>query len=342
MSRSRLTVLSSLSVAVLGALAAGSAFVLDPARAAVGPLPAEALVLPADASFLVGLDVRRFVASPFYRKFAGKGDPARPRAFLDLEEKTGLDPERDVDGVILAGSKEAGRAGEPSGVAFVTGRFDRSRLAGSLESRPGVTWKKLAGTTAYLFREDDRGAAALAFLDDRTLVLGSQAAVEAVVTAHAEGARSLRGNAALMEPLAKLKPGSTFWMVGGQSLLAQLPATIPAPGAGTGDGASLALPALTGLAVSGDLEPEITLNATAAAADAAAAGNLADIVRGLWAVAALQARQKPELASLSNAVNVTTEGNQVHLTARFPYELDALLPQRKGGGVASTDSGPIR
>jgi hypothetical protein len=328
MSRSRVVVFSSLSVAGLGALVAASAFFLDPARAAVGPLPAEALVLPADSSFVIGLDVKRFVASPFYRRFAAKGDPARPQAFKDLEEKTGLDPERDLDGVIVAGRKGAGTH---DGLAFVTGRFDRSRLAASIEARPGVTWKKDQGATTYLFRENEKGAGALAFLDDKTLVLGSQPAVEAAVAAHAQGTRSLRQNAALMELLSRVKPGSTFWMVGDQSLLAQLPKTIPAPGASGGDGSSLTLPALTSLSVTGDLEPEVALHATGGAADAAAAGNLADVVRGLWALAALQARQKPELASLSNAVNVTTEGNQVHVTARLPYALlDALQPKKAG------------
>jgi hypothetical protein len=333
MSRSRFAIFTSFSVAALGALVAASAFVLDPARAAVGPLPAEALVLPADTSFVVGLDVKRFVASPFYRKYAGKGDPGRPKAFRELEEKTGIDPERDVDGVILAGKKGADAE---TGLAFVTGRFDRARLAGSIEARPGVTWREDQGTTTYLFREGEKSSGALAFLDDHTLVVGAGASVESVVAAHAQGARSLRQNAVLMELLGKVKPGSTFWMVGDQSLLAQLPRNVPAPGRAAGDGASVTLPALKSLAVTGDLDPEVSLQATGAAADEAAARNLADVVRGFMALAALQARQKPELASLTNAVNVTTEGIQVHVTARFPYELlDALQP-KKGGEPAPT------
>jgi hypothetical protein len=46
MSRSRLVVFISMLVVVTGVVAGVSALYLDPARAAVGPLPAAALVLP--------------------------------------------------------------------------------------------------------------------------------------------------------------------------------------------------------------------------------------------------------------------------------------------------------
>ena len=70
MSRSRLVVLSSAVVVSVGALAAVGAFYLDPARAAVGPLPPQGLSLPAGTRFLMGIDVKRFVASPFYTRYA--------------------------------------------------------------------------------------------------------------------------------------------------------------------------------------------------------------------------------------------------------------------------------
>src|SRR5438045_459906 len=99
MSRSRLVVLSSAVVVSVGALAAAGAFYLDPARAAVGPLPPQGLSLPAGTRFVMGIDVKRFVASPFYTRYAAARAASRPQAFAELEEKTGLNPERDVDQV---------------------------------------------------------------------------------------------------------------------------------------------------------------------------------------------------------------------------------------------------
>src|SRR5262245_47161312 len=287
MTRSRLFVLSSLLIVAAGLALALGAVVLNPARAAVGPLPGEALVLPAETSFVVGFDVKRLTASPFYQRYARANASMRPQAFGELQEKTGIDPERDLDLVVIAGSKGSSpSSGERSGIVFVTGTFDRARLARAIESeKRGVTWKQAHGSTVYLFNEGSKGAGAFSFLDDRTLVIGDQKGVEDTVSGHAEGRTALRSNAELMALLQQVKPGSTFWMVGDQSLLANMPKSIPAPGmGGSQDGTtSLSLPALKSLTVTGDLDPAVAVEVTGAARDEAAAKQLADVVRGFAA-----------------------------------------------------------
>jgi hypothetical protein len=338
MSRSRLVTTVAMAVVVTGVVGALGALVFDPARAAVGPLPGEGLSLPADARFVVGFDVKRLTESPLYQKY-GKA-AARPDAFADLEAKTGINPERDLDQVFLAGRD----GGSAAGVAMVIGRFDRSRLAQAIEARKGeVTWKSLGGTNVYLFGEGSKGAAALAFLDERTIVVGSQAAVEAAVANHAGGQNGLRSNTTLVRLLEQVKPGSAFWMVGDQSLLANLPKTVPAPGASAGPGGgtagtSVTLPNLQSLLVTGELEGALSLSVTGETTDAAAAKNLADIVRGFAALLQLQAAQKPELQELSSALNVTSEGSRVLLSARLPYELLEKLHQGGRTGQGSTTS----
>jgi hypothetical protein len=325
MTRSRWVVLGSSVVVAVGALLAMGAIYLSPARAAVGPLPAEGLVLPADTRFVVGLDVRRLVQSELYATSAGRRS-MRPEAFAELEATTGLNPERDLDQVVIAGGPSAGTGPHQPGLVLVSGRFDRYKLSRAIEtSGKGVTWKDHQGTTVYMFREGRKEANAAAFLDDDTLVFGSQAAVEATIASR--GKTPLRTNAPLMGLLERVKPGSTFWMVGDQSLLSNLPPSIPAPGGS--DGASLQLPAVRNLIVTGDLDPQVAVEATAETADETAAKNLADVVRGLLALAALQANQKPELKELASAVNVSTEVNQVHVNARIPHALFQSLQPKK-------------
>lgn len=327
MTRSRLVVLGSSVVVTVGVLLAMGAIYLSPARAAVGPMPAEGLILPADTRFVVGVDVRRLVQSELYTTSEGRR-AMRPEAFADLEERTGLNPERDLDQVVIAGGPSAGSGRRQPGIVLVSGRFDRYKLSRAIEtSGKGVTWKDHEGTTVYMFREG-KGADAAAFLDDNTLVFGNQPAVEAAIASRAGGKAPLRTNTSLMALLERVKPGSTFWMVGDQSLLSNLPQSIPAPG-GSG-GASLQLPAVRNLIVTGDLDPQIAVEATADTADEAAAKNLADVVRGLLALLALQGNQKPELKELASAVSVSTEVNQVHLNARIPHALfQSLQPAPK-------------
>ena len=292
MSRSRLVMSLSMAVVALGVLVALGALVLEPARAAVGPLPGEGLALPGDARFVVGFDVKRLTDSPFYKKYALQG--ARPDAFTDLEARTGIQPERD------------------------------------LEAKKGeVTWKSLSGTNVYMFREGSKGAAAMAFLDDHTLVIGSLAGVEATVTSHGGGQAGLKSNPTLIRLLGQVKPGSAFWMVGDQSLLANLPKTMPGMG---GAGTTMTLPNLQSLLVTGELEGAVSLSVTGETTDEPAAKNLADIVRGFAALVQLQAAQKPEWKELGSAINVSTSANTVLLSARFSYELlDALQPKGTTG-----------
>ena len=146
------------------------------------------------------------------------------------------------------------------------------------------------------------------------------------------GETPFKTNAALIGLVGKVRPGSTFWMVGDQSLLAGMPTSVPAPGA-SADGASVSLPSLKSLTVTGDLDPQVSLNVVGEAADDAAARNLADVVRGFVALMSLQAQQKPELRQLASAVTVATEQNRVLVSARLPYELlDALQPKAKPAG----------
>ena len=193
-----------------------------------------------------------------------------------------------------------------------------------------MTSKNVAGTTVYLFNEDPsgRGSAATAFLDDNTLVMGDQGSVEQTVTARAKGEAPLRENAGLLALLETVKPGSTFWMVGDQSLLANLPKSLPGMG-GPGTSQGIELPALKSLIVTGDLDPQVSLDVTGETGDEAAARNLADVVRGFVALASLQAGPRPELKQLASAINVTTEASRVHVAARVPYDVIESLQAKR-------------
>ncbi|PYQ08113.1 MAG: hypothetical protein DMF83_07635 [Acidobacteria bacterium] len=326
MTRSRLVVLSALIVVGVGVVGALGALYFDPARAAVGPLPAEGLALPGDTQFVMGFDVHRFVASPFYQRFGkDRQGQGRPPGFTELEEKTGLNPERDVDRILFAG--RGVEKGPEGGVLLVSGRFDRTKLSRAIETETkGVTSKSHEGTTVYLFREEvGKKTGAAAFLDDDTLVLGPRESVEATITNYAGGKAPMRSNAALVALLESVKPGSTFWAVGDQSVLSRLPLSIPGA---TGQGA-ISLPPVKSVVVTGDLDPMVAVELTGEAVDGKAAQNLADIVRGFVALASLQASQRPELKELASAVSVTTDAARVHVNLRVPYELiDSLSGKR--------------
>lgn len=327
MTRSRAVLVTSFSIVLAGSALALSALVMDPARAAVGPLPAEGLSLPADTRFVMGFDMKRFVASPFYSRYAAKEKPQHMKALAELEEKTGINAERDIDTVVVAGRGGA-NSGEP-GVVLVSGRFDRHKLARAIETEHnGVTWKSVEGETVYMLDEDQKrkGTGAVAFLDENTLALGNLSAVEEIITNRSRGAATLESNAKMLDLVRQVRTGAAFWMVGDKSALGQLPGGQATQG---GPGPGFNLPALESVIVVADLDPAVSVEFTGTATDAASAKNLADVFRGFLAMASLQAAQKPELKELSTAVSVTQDQNKVLVNARLPYELlDALQPKK--------------
>lgn len=332
---SKRLVLAAAGVAGLGAAVGLGVLYTGSARAAVGPLPGEALLLPADARFVGGVDVKRLTQSAFWAKYVHGRLEQRPQAFRDLEEKTGLDPERDIEQIVVAGSPR-GTRGE-GGIVLALGRFDRAKLSRAIETeKKGVTSKAVGGVTAYLFNEGQRGAGAVAFLDDRTLVVGTQAAVEGAIQSAAEGGKSLRRNETILRLLEQVRPDATFWMVGDQSVLENLPQNVPS------GGQQVALAGLRNVSVSGDLEPAISVEINGEAQDEASAKNLADVVRGLVALASLQASQRPELKELAAAVSVASDAQRVRVSARFPYELLDQLHKQAGAGKPGAEDGAAR
>ena len=140
MIRSRLALSLAAALVGLGLATALGVLVLAPARAAVGPLPVEGLVLPSGARFLMGVDVKRLVQSPLYARFAKGPGGMRPDAFKSLEERTGLNPERDVRELVVAGIARL-QAGGLAGIVDVdlvcllvrhqvdAGQIEEARLA---------------------------------------------------------------------------------------------------------------------------------------------------------------------------------------------------------------------
>jgi hypothetical protein len=294
----------ALAACLLLAFAWGADATAPPRSAAptsIGPLPAVALRLPRDSQTLMGLSVRAFVASRFYQRFAQAGAPMRPTALDELKRETGLDGERDLEQLIVA----TGRPGEI--VILAIGRLDRPRLEFAWQQRA----QKAPGRS-------------LAFLSERTLVMGSTPWVD-LVSGKTKGAE-LRANAAMLALVRQVPEHAAFWMVSDGDALSRVAANSAKNPAAAG--LPLGLPPLKSIVISGEVEPLLSLTIQANAADEKSAQGLADTLRGFVALAALQAQNKPALRDLPSALDVTSQDASVRLTAHLTNELlEALVPK---------------
>jgi len=358
MRRSRLVVVLAALVVAAGLSAALGLRILSPARAAVGPLPGAALALPAEANVVGGFDVRRLLDSPLYAKFLADKEDELPAEVREFQERTGVNPQTDIDQIVAAGWKK--ESGKGTGAVVALGRFDVAKISAFIEAEAeGVTWKKVAGSTMYLINEEPEeseepkegeehsegeegeehkeasGPGALSFLGDGAIVFGAPSAVESTLTNFAAGGgHGLEANAELIGRVGALRPDAALWVVGDATALSAAPQAVPGPGGG-----GMKIPPLKSLSLTGDFDPAVAIELVGEAADLEAATQLADMLRGLVAFASMQASQKPELKDLATAISVTTEELLVRVSARFPYELiESLKAQASPAEVAPDEA----
>ena len=129
-----------------------------------------------------------------------------------------------------------------------------------------------------------------------------------------------------MTLLESIEPGSTFWAVGGPSVLSRVTSEVGGPAAN--------LPSVKQVVAYGHLDPEVGVTATAEAADSKSATKIADVLRGFSAMLSLQAGQKAELAEIADSISVATEDDKVHVKATISHELLDSLKKSVGPGHA--------
>ena len=323
--RGRRTLALSMAVVAAGVMTAVAAYYLDPGRGTVGPMPGVGLALPAATRMVSGLDVRRLVKSPVYRLFFRSGG-ARPQAFTELQARTGLNLERDVDHVILSAQAQDGRTGT---VAIVSGAFDRQKVAAAVLRQPNIATRTHEGRPLYVFHADGAPPSALAFLEDDVLALGTEAEVEQTVTGYVRGTGGLKG-APLLALVESVRPGSAVWSVGDETLLGQLSGALPAAGGLPG----MTLPGLRSVVFSAEVDPAVSFEAIVQTADEKAAQQIAGMASLIQGMASMQGGQRPEMKQLASSISVTTEKSSVRVNGRLSDELLEALQRRSSAAGA--------
>jgi hypothetical protein len=326
MTRARIALLSSLSL-----LVAGGVFALAALTAEKKPeplLPPEAVVLPPDAAFMMAIDVERLVASPFYAKVWAKAP--QPSVWTDLEELSGVRPERDLRRLIIAGdAKPTGHA-----VALVLGRFQRDTVERSLAKTSRLTKQEYKKRRIWTTEPKPGEKVAFTFLSDGVLISGPPEPVKAAIDRYETGG-TFTPRVTLQPLLAQVGPASTFWIVGDESLLATATG-MAAPAAG-----GWSLPALKSLVVTGDLGPSLSALILGETVDEGAAKNVAGMLQGLIAIFSMQSSQRPELRDLISGLEVGSEGPRVRVKANVSYEtLEKLMPRPTSPPPAAASPSP--
>jgi len=334
---SKKIVVGLVAVAVLGlALVAGLAvgyWWFAKRSQPIGPLPAEAAILPGDAAVVGGIDVRRITTGANYKKYMAAAMEDAGKDLKELEQKTGINVERDVEGLYGAGSKVGA---EQAGVVVLVGTFDAQRIGKAVQDDPKskATTTTVEGFTVYEMKEEGKVSSHLAVPSARVLVAGTPALVATTLANFKGGQGGVAANAELVAALKAVEPGPAFWLLATPKAMAEA----PKPGEGM---PVPPFPMPKSVLFTGQFDPAVSFKLTGEMADEAAAKQLAEQITGLKAMAAMFAADKPEVGEAAQALSVTNTGKSVVVALSLSPALlekiqKSLLEARLSANEAAT------
>ncbi|MEW6369038.1 MAG: hypothetical protein AB1714_30795 [Acidobacteriota bacterium] len=327
------------SLAVLGI--AALALVLPLPASAGGSADALSLV-PADAATVGMVRIAEMRANPLCAQFISETDRIASGGEADsFLRDAGLKPADDVDLLVVALAPLAGKKQEVRALIAAEGRFDAGRLAAALEARgalkqtaPGGTYYRLPEKDTHCKVEGKDVRGAVAFVESRLLVAGTEDAVLQALADHARGSSGFRSGVGLGRQLERVDVNSTAWALVDAKQLAQDHRF------GTRDTASSADSPAAGLAAA--FKPvscfaasvtfrgeELDFSATGVSTDEEALKLLEDTLRGVLAFWRLAVQEKnPDMVSAIRAFEVDRDDDSVTLAGTIPGDMIRRLIEK--------------
>jgi len=293
--------------------------------------PEEFEYVPADAAVVAYANVRDVMNSELRKRFQ-EMEPSQDHK-NEFEEKTGLNFEEDIDTVVAAVMPKGNIAEQPNDAFLILarGRFEAARLE-SLALEHGATVADYQGKRMISFHEEQRSTPdegmAVGFVEADLLAFGSVTSVKASIDARREN-RNVVGNIEMMRLVSELD-GANAWAVGRFDAIANqsgLPTELAAQ-----------MPAITWFSAAGHINGGVSGVLKAEAKDESSATNLRDVLKGVLALAKMQAGNKPGMQQLADSLILSGEGKNVALSFTVPTEvfdvLEGFAKGRKLVGVA--------
>jgi hypothetical protein len=257
--------------------------------------------VPADARMVAFADIRDLASSEIRQKLR-QFEPS-PDARNQLENETGIDIERDVDEIVVAGFTSTSTPQGPP-LAIARGRFDADRIETLIRQHNG-TVEDYKGQRLLVIA--DHNKVAVSFVEAGVVVAGDLAAVKRAIDTKLAGTGAITDNAEVMKLIKDVNDGNAWAVAKFDGLSTPLPKEI-----------AQQLPPISWLSASGHIDSGIRGMVHVEAKDEKSATDLREVVRGFMALARLQAGQKAEFSELVNSLELGGQGTTVSLSFSVP------------------------
>jgi hypothetical protein len=306
--------------------------------------PSELEYLPANAAIVAYADVADVMRSDFRQRMREViPDADKDKGRQEFQQATGIDIEKDIDGVTAA---MVPGADNKMPLVVIRGRFDEGRIEAFAREHGATvdTYQnvRIIGMPAERHHQDpgDAEAAepmerhheamakirpAMAFVEPGLLLFGPVDHVRGAID-HKKDGQNLTTNTELMARISRLESNANAWALGRMDVLAER-ASMPREMAEK-------MPALTWFEAAGHVNGGMSGVLKAEARDAESAKNMRDMLNGIMAFGRLQAQSNPEVQALMQAVSLEGSGKNIELRFTVPAELiDAAMAKAQGKKV---------
>lgn len=290
--------------------------------------PEELEYVPAEAAVVAYANVRDVMNSELRKRFQ-EMEPTQEHK-NEFEEKTGLNFEQDIDTVVAAMMPKTNLATNPEGAFLILarGRFEAARLE-ALAVEHGATIADYQGKRLITHHDTDSNDTshedmAVGFVEADLIAFGSATSVKASIDARREN-RNVVGNIEMMRLVSELD-NANAWAVGRFDAIASqtgLPTEIASH-----------IPAISWFSAAGHINGGVSGVLKAETKDEASAQNLRDVLKGLLALAKMQAGNQPGMQAMADSLILSGDGKNVALSFTLPSEvidvLEGFAKGRKG------------
>ena len=281
-------------------------------------------LVPPGATIITSVDVHQAKSSRFGQYVLNRFN-AEDRSFQELIQRTGFDPRRDLQGFVVATPASDTDESEPKFAVIVRGNFDRDRIRAMAKTN-GASIQNYRGSEIFVDKSG-HGPSAFAFTGPDILVMGNLATVQQVL-ANRSHPTSL--DAGLQQLIMNVSANNDAWFASvmpGAYLANHLKQTDRPPEA---EQAVNSIVQSSGGIQFGDT---VRLSFDAIARSPKDAQSVADIIKFLASLAQMNRDKGPNaqiLATATEAMNLQTDGDTVHLSLSLP---ETSLEQLANGAV---------
>jgi hypothetical protein len=279
--------------------------------------PVELAYVPADATVVAFADVREIMDSGVRQKLLQLSPDADSGAD-SFEAETGINIQRDVYRVVAAvtGTPDPTNPKSVRPLLLARGVFDTARIEAAIRAKGGTV--EQYNKQRLITYENELG---LSFVEPDLALIGTPNAVKRAIDTKAAGTNNVTENLNVMRLVRDFDNGNAWAVANVESVTNSnlIPTEIKQQ-----------LPPVTWFAISGQVNDSIRAVIRAETRDEAAANNLRDVIRGILALARMQAGQHAELAEVVNSLELGGQGTTVTLGFTVPPSVIDLLGTMRG------------